>query len=145
MSSRKAVFAALYALASGAAGFQTKSRTVRLFSDVAAPDQPAFFQSEGKQVRTVSAPGTQGKDTWHAELILYAHEANVPEGGDVVDLLNDLVDAVLAALAPPLGVDKQTLGGLVTDCRVDGTIDTSEGRLGQQAVAVIPVVIIATH
>ena len=34
--------------------------------------------------------------------------------------------------------------GLVTDVRVQGTIETSEGRLGPQAVAVIPITIIAT-
>ena len=34
---------------------------------------------------------------------------------------------------------KQTLGGLVHDCRIAGDIETDEGRLGDQAVAIIPI------
>lgn len=140
MTSRKSIFAALFALVSGAPGFQTTSRTVKNWADVASPDQPALFQVEGKQdAGARAAIGTVW--TFHAELVLYAHQANTVDGADVVDLLNELVDAVLAKLAPLPGLDTQTLGGLVTDVRVQGTIDTSEGRLGPQAVAIIPIVI----
>lgn len=143
MTSRKQVFAALFALASNAAGFQTKSRRVRAWGDVQPPDQPALFQVEGKQTATTT-PAVGTKWTYHAELVLYAHVENTGNGADLVDLLNDLVDAVVGAIAPPLGLDTQTLGGLVTDVRIDGTIDTSEGRLGDQAVAIIPILITAT-
>jgi hypothetical protein len=144
MTSRKQIFAALFALVSGNAAFVTKSRTVKNWSEVGPADQPALFQVEGKQDGQVH-PAAGTKWTFHAELVLYAHQANTVDGADVVDLLNELVDTVLTAIAPGPAFDQQTLGGLVTDCRVEGTIDTSEGRLGSQAVAIIPVVIIATN
>ena len=37
--------------------------------------------------------------------------------------------------------NKQTLGGLVAHAWIDGVIETDEGVLGDQAVAIIPVVI----
>lgn len=141
MTSRKAIFAALFALARTSAGFVTTSRALKVWDDVAPADQPALYQVEGKQVAVV-LPRTPTKWTFHAELVIYTHEQNATGGADVVDLLNDLVDAVVAALAPRPG-ESQTLGGLVTDCRIDGSIDTSEGRLGHQAVAIIPILIIA--
>lgn len=145
MTSRKAIFAALFAKVSGLAGLQTVSRRVRAWGDVQPPDQPALFQVEGKQTAS-PRPGIGLGTVWtfHAELVVYAHVENTVAGADLVDLLNDLVDAVVAALAPLPGLDTQTLGGLVTDVRIDGTIDTSEGRLGDQSVAIIPLVITAT-
>lgn len=144
MTSRESIFAALFALASNAAGFTTKSRTVKTWADVAPADQPALFQVEGKQhadSRALVGP----KWTFHAELIVYAHQQNTVNGADLVSVLNAQVDAVVAALAPATGFDAQTLGGRVTDVRIDGDIETSEGRLGEQAVAIIPLLIIATN
>jgi hypothetical protein len=144
MTSRRQIFAALFALVSSPPGFKTASRTVKSWADVDSADQPALFQVEGKQ-EAEARPAIGKKWVFHAELVIYAHQANTTNGADVVDLLNDLVDTVVSRLAPPLGLENQTLGGLVTDARVEGTIETSEGRLGQQAVAIIPVVIVATH
>jgi len=62
---------------------------------------------------------------------------------DVVTTLNNEVDAIVAALDREPASGMQTLGGLVHDCRIAGDIETDEGRLGQQAVAIIPIEIIA--
>lgn len=142
MTSRKAIFAALFALVSAPVGFVTKSRRAESWSGYPAANQPALFQCEGGQ-DAQRQPRLPTKWTFHAELVLYAHAENVAAGGDVVDLLNDLVDAVVAAIEPLPGRECQTLGGLVTDVRIDGAIETDEGRLGQQAVAIIPLIIIA--
>jgi hypothetical protein len=37
-----------------------------------------------------------------------------------------------------------TLGGLCSHCRISGNIETDEGLLGHQAVAVIPIEILAS-
>ena len=54
-------------------------------------------------------------------------------------ILNGLVDAVAAALAPEPASNKQTLGGLVQHVWIDGAIVTDEGVLADQAVAIIPI------
>lgn len=142
MNSREAIFAALFARASTPSRLQTKSRSLKSWTDVAPPDQPALFQSEGKQTAAV-LPGLPTKWTFRAELVLYVHAANCAQDQDVVTVLNTLVDEIVTALDREPGVGRQTLGGLVHDCRIQGDIETDEGRLGQQAVAIIPIEIIA--
>ena len=63
-------------------------------------------------------------------------------------MLNPLLDAVVAALAPggaDLAVNAQTLGGLVSHCWLAGKIETDEGALGGQAVAILPVEIVLAN
>lgn len=140
MISREQIFAALFALSAPASGFVTRSRSIEMWEKVPSELQPALYQSEGRQ--TAEGPSLRlTKWTFHAEWTVYAHAANT--SGDVVTLLNTLVDALVVALDPGPAYDAQTLGGLVTSCRLHGEIETSEGRLGQQAVAIIPLIIIA--
>lgn len=143
MTSRRAIFAALFAQLATVPGFKTRSRRLRAWGDVPPIEQPALFQVEQTQ-DAARAPRQPTKWTFHAELAIYAHARNTAPGADVVDLLNDLVDGVVAALEPSPGQECQTLGGLVTDLRIDGAVETDEGRLDEQAVAVIPLLIIAT-
>ena len=139
MNTREAIFAALFTRVSAAAGFVTSSRTLRHWNDVKPGEQAALFQMEGRQ-SAVSAYRTPTKWKLHAEIYLYVHQATSGQA-DVVVALNTLVDAVMTALAPDYE-SVQTLGGIVADCRVQGEIETSEGRLGPQAVAIIPLELI---
>lgn len=63
------------------------------------------------------------------------------DGESPSSLLNPLLDAVEQALQPqhPDINQWQTLGGLATHCWIEGTIETDEGTLGDQAVAIIPI------
>lgn len=142
MTSREAIFAALFAKAAAAsADFRTTSRTMRPWTEVDAAEQPALFQAEGKQSAEAKA-GQPTKWIFRAELALYVHRATCGQA-DVVVALNMLVDAIVAALDREAATGKQTLGVLVYECRISGDIETDEGRLGDQAVALIPIEIIA--
>lgn len=141
MTSRESIFAALFALTSGSATLRTRSRTLRDFTQVDPAEQPALFQAEGRQAATKVA-GMPTKWTFHAELVVYVHRATCGQD-DVVVALNAEVDTIVAALEPSPATGTQTLGDLVHDCRIQGEIETSEGRLGDQAVAIIPIEIIA--
>jgi hypothetical protein len=57
-------------------------------------------------------------------------------------IMNSIIDAIDSALAPSGPNDTQTLGGLVSHCWIAGTIETDEGALGDQGVAIIPIEII---
>jgi hypothetical protein len=61
-----------------------------------------------------------------------------------VTLLNPLVDAVEAALMPAATTGVQDLGlpAMVQHAYIAGKIETDEGVLGDQAVAIIPVEIL---
>jgi hypothetical protein len=138
--SRETIFAALFQKLQAVQGLLTTSRTIEHWDSVSPERQPAAFQMEGRQ--EITSPALRRTQVaLIAEWYLYAHAINT--SGDVVALLNTLVDACFVPLEPGPAYDEQTLGGLVTSCRIHGTIETSEGRLGQQAVAIIPIQIIA--
>jgi hypothetical protein len=135
---REAIHAALFALVSSRAGFITTSRKLRHWADVSPIEQPALFQAQGGET-AIRTTGFTAKWELSVKLYLYAHTGG---GLAPTSVLNPLVDAVIAALAPLPAIERQTLGGLVHDCRIDGTIETDEGVLGDQAVAIIPIRII---
>lgn len=139
MINRENIYAALFALVSSAAGLRTSTRLLKHWSDVAPSDQPALFQAQGRQ-NAVAGYRMPTKWTLSASLYVYTHQASLDKLPSVA--LNELVDAIEAKLAP--GPDgEQTLGGLVSHCRIVGEIETDEGVLGEQAVAIIPIEIVA--
>jgi hypothetical protein len=133
---REQIFAALFALVSTAANFKTTSRKLKLWSDVPPAEQPALFQAQGKE-HAASGFRQPTKWTLHGSLYVYAHQNSLDMLPSTA--LNGLIDAIELALAPDMATGEQTLGGLVQHCRIAGEIETDEGVLGDQAVAIIPI------
>ena len=144
MNSRESIYAALFTVASTAAGFVTAERKVRHWTDVGPGEMPALFLEQGKQ-KAEKVPPKPTKWTLTADLIIYVADSTSGED-DIATALNNLVDAVDAALAPSPATNTQTLGGLVTDCRIQGDVEIYEGNADNRrlGIAVIPVEIIAT-
>lgn len=139
-NTRESIYAALFAKVSQAATFVTISRRLQHWTDVAASAQPALFQAQvDETAHTTPGPGLPTSFILRVDLYLYANT-----GGDATlspsTILNPLMDAVLNALAFEPNSGKQTLGGLVDYCVVDGRIQTDEGVLGNQGVVIIPIV-----
>lgn len=141
MIQREPVFAALFALLSGAAGFTTKSRRLRHWNDVPADQQPALFMAQGAQSPDYAVKGMPPRWTVHVDVYVYAR---APDDTPPSTAMNPLLDAIEAALepSPAAGGAGSALGGLAHRCWIDGTIETDEGTLGAQAVAIIPITII---
>jgi len=134
---REAIYSALFTLVSSPAGFVTKSRKLLHWNDVPPTQQPAMFQAQGRE--TVVQPAANGLPTkWTLEATLYVY-VNTQGAGSPGEVLNPILDALTAKLDPnPIGAP-QTLGGLVEWARIEGSIETSEGTLGDQEVALIPI------
>ena len=142
MISREPIYAALFALVSSAAGFVTIDRRLRHWSDVTPAEQPALFQCQVKEAaanRTLAAPTVW---TLSVELYLYAHSSDPYRAPATI--LNPLLDAVMQALAPDPVTGFQDLGlpAMVRHAFIAGRIETDEGVLGDQAIAIIPVEIL---
>ena len=141
---RESIYAALFALLGAAAPFRTATRRIKDYADVDQATQPALLQLElGEKwnARTGAPPVV----TLEARLFVYC-EFNDP-GAPVSVQMNALLDAVTAALAPPLlphGSFRQTLGGLVQHAAVAGEIAIAEGLSGQSE-AVIPIEILVNN
>lgn len=132
---REPIYAALFALVTGATGFKTIGRRLKSWTELKPTDQPALYQSQVNEMARSNGMTT----VWvlHINLYLYAH--STPTEPIPASQINALLDAVERALAGPYPGARQTLGGLVARCSIVGTIQTDEGTLGDQAFAVIPI------
>lgn len=142
---REAIYAALFAQVKNVPGIVTAERRLRHWNDVTDIEQPYLCVAQGNQTATQGSPaiGTPGKWQLEADIYVYAQTTGGLVPGSVI---NPILDAIEQALAPEFpDVSKcQTLGGLVEHCWIEGTIETDEGTLGDQAVAIVPVRILVT-
>jgi hypothetical protein len=116
------------------------SRRIRMFNQL--PAKPAMCQGEFTETYTqkVGLPYTRIFETeWW-----FFHEAGADSAAIPTKTNNDILDAVDAILAPPpYALDnKQTLGGLVFHCFVDGTIIKVAGDIEGQALIIVPIKIL---
>ncbi len=138
--SRETIIAALFDLALTAAPFRTSSRRLQLWSKVAS--FPALFvQSTGTHYPPRDVRGLPPRRTISAELWVYTDVGKDPNA-DPEQALNDIVDAMEAALAPSVVSGVQTLGGLVSHAWIEGEIEQFPGVLDGVAKAIIPVKIL---
>lgn len=139
---REAIYGSLFALLAGAGGFVTASRRLRHWSDVAAPEQPALFMVQKHETAT-RRPGLPPRWTLAVDLFVYARAPDdVSPAGPVINPLLDAIEAALAPLGQDAARNAQTLGGLAYQAWIAGQVETDEGVLGGQAVAIIPIEII---
>lgn len=142
MTGREAVYQALFARLSSIAGFVTVSRKLKHWADVDASSQPALYQAQVRETPENVVNGLAQKWTLDVDLYVYVHTSG-DESPSIQ--LNQLVDAIEQRLQPDNALQRtQTLGGLVQWVRISGTIETSEGTLGDQAVAIIPIQMFTT-
>jgi hypothetical protein len=138
---REPIYAALFALVSTAANFVTVSRRLRHWTDVGAAEQPALFLIQKSENAEERRPLPV---KWRATVDLYVYAQAPDELTAPATIINPLLDAVEAALAPDPVTHVQTLGGLVQHCWIAGRITTDEGVLGGQAVAIVPLEILVS-
>lgn len=122
-------------LGNGLMGFNTASPKLKHWDDVQPGEQPAFFLSQGPQ--TPLAPvAPNGPRSWHLD---YTARIYVRTAGEVdpATALNPILDAIEACFDPMVLGGPQTLSGLVQWVRIEGTIDTFEGTLGDQEIGLI--------
>jgi hypothetical protein len=134
---REAIYGALFTLMQTAPGLVTTSRTLKHWGDVPANQMPALFMAQGAQTaQTITNQLTR----WHldAKVYVYVSTDGATSPGAV---MNPIIDAIATALGNFPTV--QTLGGLVQWARIEGTIETSEGTLGDTEVSIIPIRILA--
>ncbi len=142
MISREPIYAALFAKVAAAAGFVTTGRRLRHWSGLAPAEQPGLFMRQKTEIAAVPMLGAPTVWTLVVDLYLYAHASNPYVAPATI--LNPLIDAVEAALAPPAATGMQDLGlpAMVQHAYIAGKVETDEGALRDQAVAIIPVEIL---
>ena len=130
---REQIYSALFDKIKDIGGFKTTSRKLMHWNDVPAGEQPALFQIQKAETPTQS----KGMPTvWNLSVALYLYVNTQGQTPSMV--VNDYLDKIEEALKPDYE-GFQTLGGLVSHCWISGAIETDEGLLGEQGVAIIPI------
>jgi hypothetical protein len=141
---REAIFSAVLDLLTQGAGRSFPTIGDRVIPWTECSEQPALFlRPVADHYAPRKATGLPQAVTIEAEIWLY-NRSDDPETPPVRGL-NDLIDAVEAALAPPTPGFSQTLGGLVANVAVGRAIDKSPGDLDSQAIALIPLSILVPY
>jgi hypothetical protein len=139
---REAIYAALWELGASAARFASANRRLRHWADLAPAEQPALFMSEKGALATVKQLGAPIAWTLYDDFYVYVHSSDPYLAPAAI--LNPLIDALEAALSPPPTTGIQNLGlpQMVQHAYIAGKIQTDEGVLGDQAIAIVPVEIL---
>ncbi|MDB5361149.1 MAG: hypothetical protein JWO51_2446 [Rhodospirillales bacterium] len=137
---RETIQAALFQRLAAIPGFATSSRRLKHWTDVAPAEQPALFQVQKGESRTART-GQPPARRLSVELFIYVTTSADPAAAPA-QIMNPLLDAIEAALAPDPGRLTQSLGGLVEHAWIAGRIVSDEGLLGDQAVAIVPIEIL---
>lgn len=137
---REAIYSALWDRLQSIQGIVTFERKLRHWSEVRSIEQPYLCMACGNQ-HIERVFGGLDKHRLPATLYLYVNTAADPKAAPSIQL-NNLLDAIEAVMKP-VGENNLTLGGLVSHCWIAGDITTDEGVLGEQALAFIPIDILA--
>ncbi len=142
MITREPIYAALFARVSGAAHFITAGRRMRHWSSLTPAEQPALFMRQKSEIAAMTTVGAPTVWKLVVDLYVYAHASDPYVAPATV--LNPLIDAVEVALAPLAVTGLQDLGmpAMVQHAYIAGKIETDEGVLRDQAVAIVPVEIL---
>lgn len=124
--------------------FKTKSRRLKVWDQVAKNLQPAMFLTEHAESTAYTSNALPEKLTMMAQIWVYIASGADPKAVPATDL-NVVLDAIDKQLKPsPLVTFRQTLGGLVQHCRVDGQVLKVPGDEDGQGLILIPIKIFVT-
>lgn len=156
---RETIYAALFARVAactwaplsegGATTWAVSSRKLRHWDDTDKSEMPALFT---KQVSELEVRQRNLPSKWTLKIELYVYVATLAQQDKTVipaSQLNPILDSIQKALQPQPSVDqsleRNTLGGLVDECKQAGEILNFEGDLGDLGALIIPVEIVVPN
>ena len=124
---RKQISTALFNLLAGCYPWKTADPRLQLPEEFPAGQQPALFLVKPQEHldQEASANFTMVKYTlsYFALILVYSSSVGIGPGDfSAEDLMSDILDAVDNAIIGPRLGESQTLGGLVTNCYIEGEI-----------------------
>lgn len=125
--------------------FASRTRRIQLFSDVPDKEQPWLGQSEhSENITQISR--MPYKATLNAQWIVY-HVAGKQPKATPTSTNNLILDALQNAIAPKVTDEgypdeRNTLGGLVYHCYIEGEVFKDPGDIDNQAMLIVPIKIL---
>ncbi len=157
MPTREQVFKSLFELTNGVqwnvgtdiapelVGFKTRTRRIKLFSDVGKGSQPWIGQAEHNET-AAQVSNLPYKWVWTAQWMVY-HQAGLQPDSEPTVWNNLIIDSLEKALQPKPQDEgyfdrRNTLLGLVYHCYIDGEVFKDPGDIDNQAMIVVPIKIL---
>jgi hypothetical protein len=137
---REAIYQALFALAQTAVGIDSahSARQFITWDDLQPEQMPYLMQVEPNEVAEVNGRGIPIKWCFHPEILVYVGKQDGKAPGE---LINPLIDSIETAIGDPL-LAPQTLGGLVSQVRIKGTVEKGQNKLGTINWFLVPLEIV---
>lgn len=129
-------------LSSGATQFVSISRRLKLWTDVSRDQRPALFMTCHGESPTYRAENVPAYNKLSVRLFVYLDASDENTIGDTD--ISIILDSIDAALSPGPGEQRQTLGNLVSHCRVDGEILRDPGDIDGDGMIIIPISVALT-
>ena len=126
----------------GTTGFVTSSRRIKHWADVAKTERPALFMACHGETTSYKAENSPVYLSLSIKLFIYIDSSDMSSIPDID--ISVILDAVHSALSPGSGEQKLTLGGIVSHCRIDGSILRDPGDMDGDGIIVIPVTVSTT-
>lgn len=145
--SRKSIAAALLTQLMSGGQFVGNGRRLRAPEQAASPGKPGIYLVKPREHYRY-AGGEQERGTPPVREFSFLAVIYTDVGSDETavpaDVIDDLLDAIDAALAPSVmdqlqNGGRQTLGGLVYDCRIEGEPDLAPGDIQGKGESAIPI------
>lgn len=138
---REQILTALFNLLRTSASFVTASRHFKLWADVPAANRPALFV---KQMKPAPYEGSRDGVPPIRRLMVSAFVYVSTDQSDPTPdkQLNDILDAFDSVMAPSPVTNRQTLGNLVWNAKINGDVFIDDGALDNDGLLVVPIEII---
>jgi hypothetical protein len=141
---REHVSIALYNLLVGSSTYQTTGRRFQTFANLPNVQKPALFLVEPKENHRRDKELVPARRIIEYECFIFIDDGTDPNAVPIT-VLNPLIDAIDpvngGVLTPGIN-GRQTLGGIVMDCYIEGEIIKVPGDLDGQGAAIIPIKVI---
>jgi hypothetical protein len=149
MSSRKAIAKALLDQLTAGGAFSNNGRRDRAPEQAASPGKPGIFLLKPREQYRYGSDNELGVPPVRELYFMAVIYTDVGSDATAVpaDVIDDLLDAVDLALAPSVldqlkNGSRQTLGGVVYDCRIEGELELAPGDLQGKGQTAVPIRVI---
>lgn len=143
---REQVSEALFDLLKTSYVYPVASRRFLSWDNVGSSAKPALFMLEYEESHIRNRQPTPANRTLMVEVLIFISEGLDPNTIPIIKLnsLIDAIDPVSGGVLKPDDIlqNRQTLGGLVYDCYIEGTILKVPGDVDGQGMATIPIKIV---
>lgn len=148
ITTREQASIALFQLLKSSYTFVTSSRRFRSWEDVSSAAKPALYLLAYSEEHVRAKLPTPAQRVLMFEVLIFIasglsqSESVIPS--TTLNTIIDAIDPVSGGVLTPddTSQNRQTLGGLVYDCYIEGTIKKVPGDIDGQGMAVIPIKII---